>query len=104
MFTVHVRLISKGTFSVFNAKCYSCTQHDLNSKLTDQCLAYIKAFNVVFLSYLIRLIGVKFPPLQVYYFRQGHELYVNAVVEGEVFDINPKKQCFMKYQLKVNEL
>jgi len=41
---------------------------------------------------------------EVYYFRQGHELYVNAVVEGEVFDINPKKQCFMKYQLKAEEL
>ena len=38
---------------------------------------------------------------QVFYFRQGHELYVKEVFNQKVYDINPKKQCFYKMQLRV---
>eukprot|EP00794_Sanderia_malayensis_P000318 gene318-948_t len=41
---------------------------------------------------------------EVYYLRQGHELYVNAVLERKVYNINPKKQCYCKYDLKADEL
>eukprot|EP00795_Rhopilema_esculentum_P017794 gene17794-9472_t len=41
---------------------------------------------------------------EVYYFRQGHEIYVKAVLESDLLDINPKKQCYMKYNLKAEEL
>ena len=40
--------------------------------------------------------------LQVYYFRQGHELYVKEVMATKCYDINPKKQCFYKLRLKVS--
>ena len=39
--------------------------------------------------------------LQVYYLRQGHELYVKEVMATKCYDINPKKQCYYKLRLKV---
>ena len=41
---------------------------------------------------------------QVYYFRQGHELYVKEVIALKSYEINPKKQCFYKLRLKVGYL
>ena len=42
--------------------------------------------------------------LQVYYLRQGHELYVKEVMATKCYEINPKKQCFYKLRLKVMNL
>ncbi|KAL9968709.1 hypothetical protein ACROYT_G020827 [Oculina patagonica] len=41
---------------------------------------------------------------EVYYFRQGHELYVKEVMVMKSYEINPKKQCFYKLRLKGEEL
>lgn len=41
---------------------------------------------------------------EVYYFRQGHELYVKEVIALKSYEINPKKQCFYKLRLKAEEL
>ncbi|XP_073258237.1 PH-interacting protein-like [Porites lutea] len=41
---------------------------------------------------------------EVYYLRQGHELYVKEVMATKCYDINPKKQCYYKLRLKAEEL
>lgn len=41
---------------------------------------------------------------KVYYFKQGHEMYVKEVMNLELYEINPKKQCFSKLDLKAEEL
>lgn len=41
---------------------------------------------------------------EIYYLRQGHELYVKEVMATKCYEINPKKQCFYKLRLKGEEL
>lgn len=41
---------------------------------------------------------------EVYYLRQGHELYVKEVMATKCYEINPKKQCYYKLRLKSEEL
>ncbi|CAB4031025.1 bromodomain and WD repeat-containing 3, partial, partial [Paramuricea clavata] len=41
---------------------------------------------------------------EVYYFKQGHDMYVKEVMSQELYEINPKKQCFSKLELKPEEL
>ena len=53
-----------------------------------------------FLS-LLSFVCLLFFFLQVYYLRQGHELYVKEVMATKCYDINPKKQCYYKIRLKV---
>lgn len=39
--------------------------------------------------------------LQVYYFRQGHEAYVEMAKQKKIYSINPKKQPWHKMELRV---
>lgn len=39
--------------------------------------------------------------VQVYYFRQGHEAYVEMAKKNKIFSINPKKQPWHKMELRV---
>lgn len=39
--------------------------------------------------------------VQVYYFRQGHEAYVEMAKTKKIFSINPKKQPWHKMELRV---
>lgn len=39
---------------------------------------------------------------QVYYFRQGHEAYVEMAKKNKIFSINPKKQPWHKLELRVS--
>uniref|UniRef100_A0A3B3QSS9 Pleckstrin homology domain interacting protein n=1 Tax=Paramormyrops kingsleyae TaxID=1676925 RepID=A0A3B3QSS9_9TELE len=41
---------------------------------------------------------------QVYYFRQGHEAYVEMAKKNKIFSINPKKQPWHKMELREQEL
>lgn len=38
---------------------------------------------------------------QVYYFRQGHEAYVEMAKQKKIYSINPKKQPWHKMELRV---
>uniref|UniRef100_A0A3B3QS68 PH-interacting protein n=1 Tax=Paramormyrops kingsleyae TaxID=1676925 RepID=A0A3B3QS68_9TELE len=44
------------------------------------------------------------PSPQVYYFRQGHEAYVEMAKKNKIFSINPKKQPWHKMELREQEL
>lgn len=39
--------------------------------------------------------------VQVYYFRQGHEAYVEMAKQKKIYSINPKKQPWHKMELRV---
>lgn len=39
--------------------------------------------------------------VQLYYFRQGHEAYVEMAKQKKIFSINPKKQPWHKMELRV---
>uniref|UniRef100_A0A671LD81 PH-interacting protein-like n=1 Tax=Sinocyclocheilus anshuiensis TaxID=1608454 RepID=A0A671LD81_9TELE len=41
---------------------------------------------------------------EVYYFRQGHEAYVEMAKKNKIFSINPKKQPWHKLELREQEL
>uniref|UniRef100_A0A8C1R3K3 PH-interacting protein n=1 Tax=Cyprinus carpio TaxID=7962 RepID=A0A8C1R3K3_CYPCA len=41
---------------------------------------------------------------EVYYFRQGHEAYVEMAKKNKIFSINPKKQPWQKLELREQEL
>ncbi|XP_072553595.1 PH-interacting protein isoform X2 [Salminus brasiliensis] len=41
---------------------------------------------------------------EVYYFRQGHEAYVEMAKKNKIFSINPKKQPWHKMELREQEL
>ncbi|XP_066526500.1 PH-interacting protein isoform X2 [Hoplias malabaricus] len=41
---------------------------------------------------------------EVYYFRQGHEAYVEMAKKNKIFSINPKKQAWHKMELREQEL
>ncbi|EPY83198.1 hypothetical protein CB1_000591022 [Camelus ferus] len=43
-------------------------------------------------------------PGQVYYFRQGHEAYVEMARKNKIYSINPKKQPWHKMELREQEL
>lgn len=38
---------------------------------------------------------------EVYYFRQGHEAYVEMARKNKIYSINPKKQPWHKMELRV---
>lgn len=40
---------------------------------------------------------------QVYYFRQGHEAYVDMAKQKKIYSINPKKQPWHKMELRVKD-
>lgn len=40
---------------------------------------------------------------QVYYFRQGHEAYVEMAKQKKIYSINPKKQPWHKMELRVRD-
>lgn len=42
--------------------------------------------------------------MQVYYFRQGHEAYVEMAKQKKIYSINPKKQPWHKMELRVRDL
>lgn len=39
--------------------------------------------------------------VQLYYFRQGHEAYVEMAKQKKIYSINPKKQPWHKMELRV---
>uniref|UniRef100_A0A4W5NI18 BRWD/PHIP ancillary-like domain-containing protein n=1 Tax=Hucho hucho TaxID=62062 RepID=A0A4W5NI18_9TELE len=41
---------------------------------------------------------------EVYYFRQGHEAYVEMTKQNKIYSINPKKQPWHKMELREQEL
>lgn len=41
--------------------------------------------------------------VQVYYFRQGHEAYVEMAKQKKIYSINPKKQPWHKMELRVRD-
>lgn len=41
--------------------------------------------------------------VQVYYFRQGHEAYVEMAKQKKIYSINPKKQPWHKMELRVRK-
>lgn len=40
-------------------------------------------------------------PLQVMYFRQGHEAYIEAVRRNNIYELNPNKEPWRKMDLRV---
>lgn len=45
-----------------------------------------------------------FVHVQLYYFRQGHEAYVEMARKKKIYSINPKKQPWHKMELRVSTL
>lgn len=41
--------------------------------------------------------------VQLYYFRQGHEAYVEMARQKKIYSINPKKQPWHKMELRVRQ-
>lgn len=50
---------------------------------------------------LVSVSSDSYPVLQVIYFRQGHEAYVEAVSRTELYPINLDKQPWKKMELRV---
>lgn len=46
------------------------------------------------------LVNKRFP-LQVIYFRQGHEAYIEAVRRNNIYELNPNKEPWRKMDLRV---
>jgi bromodomain and WD repeat domain-containing protein 1/3 len=42
-------------------------------------------------------------PLQVMYFRQGHEAYIEAVRRNNIYELNPHKEPWRKMDLRVGQ-
>lgn len=42
-------------------------------------------------------------PLQLIYFKQGHQAYGNAVRRAKAYSINPQKQAWNKLNLRVRQ-
>lgn len=59
--------------------------------------------NICHCLFVFEFMCVFFSLPQLYYFRQGHEAYVEMAKQKKIYSINPKKQPWHKMELRVRD-